>query len=529
MTSIQAKPMPTTEPNDAQLVTATLDGNRNAFGIIVGRYQSLVCALAYSACGDVARSEDLAQETFVTAWRQLHQLRDPGRLKAWLCGIARNLINNSFRQQTRNPVAGAEPIEFALDAADNAPAPHEQVIGAEEQAILWRTLRGLPEIYREPMVLYYRQGESVAAVADVLWLSEDTVNQRLSRGRAMLTEQISRFVQTTLRNTGPTQAFTLGVLAALPMLTTSASAATIGATAAKGGATAKAAAWIGLANAVLGPVLTFVALFFGYRLDRDGASSPQRREFVRKAYRVLVVCIAAFFLAVFSLRPLAKPHPMRFAGLMIGLGAAYLVVVMVLSVWARRQQRRLAVEAPQPQVTPLFEYRSKLSLLCLPLVHIRLRGGLNRGPVKAWFAAGDAAIGVIFAFGGMAVAPISFGGLSAGLLTLGGFAFGLVSFGGFSLGLWALGGSAVGWEAFGGCAVAWSAAQGGVAIAHDFAQGGVALARHANDAVAEVFFKNSGFFQNALVVARYAYWLTLLWLLPPVLWLQARRRARRVK
>jgi hypothetical protein len=212
---------------------------------------------------------------------------------------------------------------------------------------------------------------------------------------------------------------------------------------------------------------------------------------------------------------------------MIGMGAAYIVVVTVLAVWARRQHRRLPVEASHPQVTPLFEYRSKLCLLGLPLVHIRLRGGIERGLVKAWIAGGDAAIGVIFAFGGMAVAPISFGGFSAGLLTLGGFAVGLMPFGGFSFGPWALGGVAIGWQALGGCAVAWSAAEGGVAVAHDFAQGGVALARHANDAVAEGFFNNSGFFQNALVMMPYAYWLNVLWLLPLVFWQQARRRARR--
>jgi len=57
------------ELNDAELVEQSLAGDRQAFGRIVGRYQSLVCALAYSATGSRSRSEDLAQETFVAAWR----------------------------------------------------------------------------------------------------------------------------------------------------------------------------------------------------------------------------------------------------------------------------------------------------------------------------------------------------------------------------------------------------------------------------------------------------------------------------
>src|SRR5262249_33590904 len=86
--------IPTVAPNDADLVTESLSGNRDAFGQIVSRYQSLVCSLAYSATGSLSQSEDLAQDTFVTAWKQLRDLREPAKLRAWLCGIARNLINN---------------------------------------------------------------------------------------------------------------------------------------------------------------------------------------------------------------------------------------------------------------------------------------------------------------------------------------------------------------------------------------------------------------------------------------------------
>ena len=90
--------METATQNDAELVAATLSGSRDAFGHIVARYQSLVCALAYSATGSLSQSEDLAQETFFTAWKQLRSLREPGRLRSWLCGIARNLINNWLRR-----------------------------------------------------------------------------------------------------------------------------------------------------------------------------------------------------------------------------------------------------------------------------------------------------------------------------------------------------------------------------------------------------------------------------------------------
>ena len=67
-----------------QQVDASLGGDKDAFGEIVKRYQALVCSITYSMTGDIALSEDLAQETFVTAWQRLRFLRDPSRLKAWL-------------------------------------------------------------------------------------------------------------------------------------------------------------------------------------------------------------------------------------------------------------------------------------------------------------------------------------------------------------------------------------------------------------------------------------------------------------
>jgi len=95
MMTIKMTPVATSE--DAELVNASLTGDREAFGQIVARYQSLVCSLAYSATGSLNQSEDLAQETFLAAWRELRGLREPAKLRAWLCGIARNLVNNSLR------------------------------------------------------------------------------------------------------------------------------------------------------------------------------------------------------------------------------------------------------------------------------------------------------------------------------------------------------------------------------------------------------------------------------------------------
>src|SRR5688572_6970101 len=126
-----------TAMDDTDLVARSRSGDLDAFAEIVARYQSLVCSLAYSATGSLPQSEDLAQETFLTAWRQLPQLREPGKVRSWLCGIARNLIHNWLRKQGREPIHRAEPIENFTDRLASEPSPTEQAVTNEEAALLW--------------------------------------------------------------------------------------------------------------------------------------------------------------------------------------------------------------------------------------------------------------------------------------------------------------------------------------------------------------------------------------------------------
>jgi RNA polymerase sigma factor (sigma-70 family) len=520
--------IPVTANNDAELVSASRTGNRDAFGQIVARYQSLVCSLAYSATGSLGQSEDLAQETFLIAWKQLADLREPEKLRAWLCGIARNLIHNSLRRQGREPSHHAESLDDLSESHSPEPWPTEQAISHEERAILWRSLERIPEIYREPLVLFYREHQSIEVVAQNLELSEDAVKQRLSRGRKMLHEQVLAFVEGALERTNPGKAFTVAVLAALPVvLTTAAKAATFGTVAAKGVAAAKSAGLMGALLPVLNPCLSFICLYGGYRMDVEDARSPQRRELIIRYYRIVSLCLAVFVLAALSLvwcgySQLMSP-PRLAVKLLAVLAVAYIGGMVVLNFWLTRSLRKISRQEiiegrPLPPVTPAFEYRSQTNLLGLPLIHIRLRGGRERGPVKAWIAAGDSAIGVIFAFGGMAIAPISFGGIVIGLLPLGGLAIGPVALGGFSLAVWSVGGIAIGWQAFGGCAIAWNAAVGGVALAHDFAMGGLGHAAQANNEAAQLAIQTWPFFQTAQTVSRYLPWINLLLLLPLFLW-----------
>jgi len=274
--------------NDAELVECTLAGDRAAFTTIVKRYQSLVCSITYNATGSLSLSEDLAQDAFLAAWKQLAELREPARLRSWLCGITRFLVGKEFRRQGREPLHAAEPLEEIQEPSSLEASPLLQAVSREEEAILWRALERIPDTYREPLILFYREEKSIERVAAELELSEDAVKQRLSRGRKLLHEEVVAFVEGTLSRSAPGQSFSNAVLAMLP----AASAATVGAgVAGKGAAIAKS----GSMAACLGPLAPFLGVFAALMVNWISVrSAPTARE--RRFQSIWLTCFWVFAL-----------------------------------------------------------------------------------------------------------------------------------------------------------------------------------------------------------------------------------------
>jgi len=512
--------------DDRSLVELHLGGDRAAFRRIVERHQALICALTLSACGNLARSEDLAQEVFIAAWKKLPQLREPEKLRPWLCGIARNLTHNAWRSEQRTPTAQADellPETAVADAAD----PREHAVGEDEAALMWRALAELPENYREPMVLFYREHQSAAAVAEALEISEGLVRQRLARGRAMLSERMAKLVEETLERSAPTPAFSAAVLLALPIGATP-SAIEAAAVAGGGGGAAKtlatagaiggAAAKGGLAIKVLASIAALPALINGltdylrFRAHFEAPAEGSRREAI--VTHMLPQLVTATFIGSLALLFWA-PVPSVWKP----LAAVPFAAGLVMSAVAERKRRKIANVAKGP--APAFEYRSRAEWLGLPLIHVRA-GGPWRGRVtRGWIAVSDGfALGGLFASAPAAVAPIGVGAVAVGLLSVGAVAVGVGALGIMAGGDWVVG----------GFAAAAQAAKGGLVFAREFAVGKIAVAAHANDAAARAFFGGHAFFRLADAAWRVAIWAAFFGWVPPLMlmgWHLARARMRR--
>ena len=340
----------TAEYGDAELVARSLSGDREAFGQIVSRYKTLVCSVTYSAMGSLGASEDLAQETFVTAWKRLGQLREPPKLRFWLCGIARGLISNAIRRQGQEPAHGAEPLDAAREVPAPEPLPSERAISQEEEAILWRSLERIPEGYREPLVLFYREHQSIGNVAQALELSEDAVKQRLSRGRRLLHEQVLAFVEGALERSNPGSGFTVGVMGALGLLATPAKAATVGAVTAgaQGSSAAKGAGilgTIGLAATSLGAVMGNIFAIWG-RI-RNARSARERTFLARASWGFLawaVLFLVGFDWVARLNDNVVRINNMRDALLWSSVWIGVFGIWVAYSIWMTRRQRRIQME-----------------------------------------------------------------------------------------------------------------------------------------------------------------------------------------
>ncbi len=344
---------------DTNIYAAGIGGDREAFGEIVRQNQNLVSAVTFSMTGNVQQSEDLAQEAFIVAWQNLRSLKEPAKLPAWLCGIARNLTNNWIRRTQAERQGRTDlPLE-EIPAA----SPSNETERTEQAALLWATLQEIPLQYREPLIMYYRQNQSVPEIAAALEISEDNVRQRIARGRAFLKEEVEHRVEQALEQLRPSSNFSVAVLAALPVLSVSTLAETTSAAVGTGAIGKGSVAGIGIGGflmflwvIVVGLFISVVGTIDGYRMGlntiRNSPGMRSRRlTLLNYLWRTIVICFFIVAVLVLASVPVAKITPWGrgacFA-LVIGLCAlhAYVNANIFYRIWCRTVKEELGLLPP---------------------------------------------------------------------------------------------------------------------------------------------------------------------------------------
>jgi RNA polymerase sigma factor (sigma-70 family) len=325
-------------------VLAARGGDQQAFTRLVETTCSLVSSIALAIVRDPDLSKDIAQDVFLSAWRDIGKLRDPASFLPWLRQVTRNRAYHILRglRRGRRHTAESHADDLLEAAVDPRPDPHQRLVSIETRQLVADIIERLPVDAREVVTLYYREGRSTSQVADLLGLSEAAVRQRLARARASLREDLLEQAGREIAVTAPGAAFVAGVSTALTLGAPAASAAaTVGMTGVKTSLFAKLALGIGAAG--LGAAGGIAGIVLGLRPLRRQARDNEERTGLRRVQTVAIAVVIAFASAVLLHSTILSQGRMLAAGRWVAIGLIvvyYACLIVILEVWLPRIQRR---------------------------------------------------------------------------------------------------------------------------------------------------------------------------------------------
>jgi RNA polymerase sigma-70 factor (ECF subfamily) len=170
------------EGDVVSLVAAAREGDRGAFGRLYLRYARMVHGILLGRV-PIGEVEDLVQDVFVVAMRQVHTLRDVKCFGGWLAAVARNRANDYHRRSV-------ELVEFAEEASEQSPEKRRSSGAEDDGAAILEVIRGLPEAYRETLILRLVEGMTGPEIAERTGLTAGSVRVNLHRGMQMLREKL---------------------------------------------------------------------------------------------------------------------------------------------------------------------------------------------------------------------------------------------------------------------------------------------------------------------------------------------------
>jgi RNA polymerase sigma-70 factor (ECF subfamily) len=177
---------------ELRLVEAATRGDVESFNALVRLYEGRVYNLCYRMLGDAESAADAAQDTFLSAYRNLRSFRG-GSLRSWLLRIATNTCYDTLRARKRRPAVSLDAADeddqsSPLQLPDSSETPDEFALRRELAGAIQRGLDTLPEDQRAVLILSDIEGLSYEEIAQVTGANLGTVKSRLSRGRSRLRE-----------------------------------------------------------------------------------------------------------------------------------------------------------------------------------------------------------------------------------------------------------------------------------------------------------------------------------------------------
>jgi RNA polymerase sigma-70 factor (ECF subfamily) len=184
---------------DLAILDEVRKGNTRRFAVLVDRHKDRALTLALRLVGNRGEAEELVQDAFLRAFRNLDGFRGDARFSTWFYRILYNLCMTrvSRKKPAAEPLDGLD--ERLLEASPGEAGVVEQLEEAELHAMLEDGIRRLPERYRSVVTLFYVQEMPLEDVARVLGIPQGTVKTHLFRARAMLKTTLTNRMKNDVR------------------------------------------------------------------------------------------------------------------------------------------------------------------------------------------------------------------------------------------------------------------------------------------------------------------------------------------
>lgn len=175
---------------DRELIALVLAGDQDLYRVLVDRYSSLVYTAAVRIVGNEDDADDVAQETFVRAYRALGRFRGDSKFSSWIYRIAVNRSLTHLKRCKRRPVtvemSAAPSMEADVRSTRVEENPEQHVLDGEFRARVRSAVGNLPGQYRAAITLFYLEEKSYKEVADILGIPMGTLKTHLHRARSLL-------------------------------------------------------------------------------------------------------------------------------------------------------------------------------------------------------------------------------------------------------------------------------------------------------------------------------------------------------
>jgi RNA polymerase sigma-70 factor (ECF subfamily) len=188
--------------SEASLILQARQGDGTVWEKLIAQHQDAVFRLAYLLLGDADEADDVAQETFIRAYRALDRFDVNRPLRPWLMQIAANLARNQRRSVGRY-FAAVQRLIRAEPGAAFAPSGHEHLVERERAHTLWQAVRRLGQADQQIIYLRYFLEMSEAETAAALEIPPGTVKSRTHRALARLRDVVKREYPTLRENLEP--------------------------------------------------------------------------------------------------------------------------------------------------------------------------------------------------------------------------------------------------------------------------------------------------------------------------------------